>query len=99
MPRKRHTRYGSPRVRKALRRDYGKRVSLKKAACLMRENGFNARKRGRSIPTTDSRHGLAVGIGLKVRNILGRMFHVQAGGQKWMSSYRRYAITYLRTGT
>ncbi|GHU81066.1 hypothetical protein FACS189468_2710 [Spirochaetia bacterium] len=42
---KHHRRYGSPRVREALRTDYGKRVSLKKVARLMRENGLNARRR------------------------------------------------------
>jgi transposase len=38
-----HYRYGSPRVWEALRRDYGKRVSRKKVARLMRENGLNVR--------------------------------------------------------
>ncbi|MDR1374248.1 MAG: IS3 family transposase [Treponema sp.] len=80
-------RYGSPRVREALRKEYGKQVSLKKAARLMRENGLNARIRRKFIPTTNSRHGLAV-----CDNILDRMFHAQAGGQKWVSD-----ITYLRT--
>ena len=87
--RKHHNRYGSPRVREALRKDYGKRVSLKKVARLMRENGLNARMRRRFIPTTNSRHGLAV-----CENILGQMFHAQAGGQKWVSD-----ITYLRTAS
>ena len=36
-------RYGSPRV---LRELHGKRVSLKRVARLMRENGLNARTRG-----------------------------------------------------
>jgi transposase InsO family protein len=90
--RKHHNRYGSPRVREALRKEYGKRVSLKKAARLMRENGLNARMGRKFIPTTNSAHGLPVCIGLKVRNILGRMFHAQAPGEKWVSD-----ITYLRT--
>jgi hypothetical protein len=37
-------------------------------------------QRRKFIPTTDSRHGLAV-----CENILGRMFHAEAGGQKWVS--------------
>jgi transposase InsO family protein len=97
--RKHHNRYGSLRVREVLRKDYGERVSRKKVAVaaslpLMRENGLNARRRRIFIPpTTNSRHGLVVGIGLTVRNILGRMFPAEAGGQKGVSSYRRYAIT------
>jgi transposase InsO family protein len=58
----------------------------------MREHRLNARIRRRFIPTTNSRHGLAV-----CKNILGRQFHAEANGQKWVSSYQRYAITYLRT--
>jgi hypothetical protein len=41
---KHHYRYGSPRVRETLRRDYGKRVSRKKVAALMRKHGLNARR-------------------------------------------------------
>jgi transposase InsO family protein len=55
----------------------------------MRENGLNACKRGKFIPTTNSRHGLAA-----CKNILGRMFHAEAGGQKWVSD-----LTYLRTAS
>jgi hypothetical protein len=65
----------------------------------MRENGLNARIRGKHILTTNSTHGLAVCVGLKVRNIPGRMFHAEAGGEKRMPSYPRYAITYLRTAS
>ena len=82
-----HRRYGSPRVRQELRRAYGKRVSLKKVARLMRENGLNARGRRKFIPTTDSKHNLCV-----CENILNREFHAEKGGQKWVSD-----ITYLRT--
>jgi transposase InsO family protein len=89
-----HNRYGSPRVREALRKEYGKRVSRKKVAALMRENRLNARIRRRHIPTTNSRHGLPVCV-----NILDRDFHAEADGQKWVSSYQRYAITYLRTAS
>jgi len=80
-------RYGSPRIRRELRDAYGKRVSLKKVARLMRENGLNARRRRTFIRTTDSKHGFAV-----CENILNREFHAEKGGQKWVSD-----ITYLRT--
>jgi transposase InsO family protein len=82
-----HRRYGSPRVRKELREVYGKRVSLKKVARLMRENGLNARRRRKYIPTTDSKHNFAV-----CENILNREFAAEKGAQKWVSD-----ITYLRT--
>jgi len=84
---KHHRRYGSPRVRRELRDVYGKRVSLKKVARLMRENGLNARRRRTFIRTTDSKHTLAV-----CENILNREFHAEKGGRKWVSD-----ITYLRT--
>ena len=84
-----HRRYGSPRVRQELRKTYGKRVSLKKVARLMRENNLNARRRRKYIPTTDSRHSLPI-----CENILNRHFHAEQGGQKWVSD-----ITYLRTGS
>jgi transposase InsO family protein len=45
---KHHRRYGSPRVRQELRMVYGKKVSLKKVARLMRENGLNAQRRGQT---------------------------------------------------
>jgi len=84
---KHHRRYGSPRVRQELRQIYGIRVSLKKVARLMRENGLNARRRRRFIPTTDSTHTFPV-----YENVLNRMFHAECGGKKWVSD-----ITYLRT--
>jgi putative transposase len=84
---KHHRRYGSPRVRRELRDAYGKRVSLKKVARLMRENGLNARKSRRFIPTTNSNHTFAV-----FENILSREFYAESGGVKWVSD-----ITYLRT--
>jgi transposase InsO family protein len=82
-----HRRYGSPRVRQELLDKYGKRVSRKKVARLMRENALNARGRRKFIPTTDSRHDLFVH-----ENILNREFRAEKGGQKWVSD-----ITYLRT--
>jgi transposase InsO family protein len=84
---KHHWRYGSPRVRRELRNVYGKRVSLKKVARLMRENGLNARRKRRFVPTTDSKHTLPV-----CENLLNRQFNADKGGQKWVSD-----ITYLRT--
>jgi transposase InsO family protein len=85
--RKHCRRYGSPRARRELRQACGKRASLKKAARLMRENGLNARRRSKYIPTTDSRHALPV-----CENILNRDFYAGQAGQKWVSD-----ITYLRT--
>jgi transposase InsO family protein len=85
--RKHHRRYGILRVREELRREYGKRVSRKKVARLMRENGLNARRRRKFIPTTNSNHELAV-----CENLLDRQFHAARGGEKWVSD-----ITYLRT--
>jgi transposase InsO family protein len=82
-----HFRYGSPRVRQELRSAYGKRVSLKTVARLMRENGLNAKRRRKFIPTTDCKHGLYVN-----ENLLNREFHAEKGGQKWVSD-----IPYLRT--
>ena len=82
-----YRRYGSPRVRQELRDVYGKRVSLKKVARLMRENNLNARYKGKYIPTTDSKHNLPV-----CENLLNREFHATEPGQKWVSD-----ITYLRT--
>ena len=84
-----HRRYGSPRVRQELRQVYGKRVSLKKVARLMREHRLNARRRRKFIRTTDSRHTFPV-----CENILDRQFHAEQGGQKWVSD-----ITYLRTSS
>jgi transposase InsO family protein len=82
-----HYRYGSPRVRETLRRDYGKQVSRKKVARLMREHGLNAHRRRKFIPTTNSNHGLPV-----FENILSREFQAERDGEKWVSE-----ITYLRT--
>ncbi|MDR1373940.1 MAG: hypothetical protein LBJ24_03115 [Treponema sp.] len=32
-------------------------------------------------------------------NLLNRQFHAEGGGEKRVSSYQRYAITYLRTAS
>jgi transposase InsO family protein len=71
-------------VREAPRQDYGKRVSLKKAARVMRENGLNARRRRKFIPATNWNHGLEV-----CENLLKGEF--QAGAKRVSD------ITYLRT--
>src|SRR5215510_5583198 len=85
--RKHCRRYGIVRVRIELRKVYGKHVSRKKVARLMRENGLNARRNRKFVPTTDSKHSLPV-----CENILERQFHAEKPGQKWVSD-----ITYLRT--
>jgi transposase InsO family protein len=87
-----HYRYGSPRVRETLRRDCGKRTSLKKAARLTREHGLNAQGRRKFIPATGSNRRLPA-----CENILSREFQAGRGGEKRVSSYQRYAITYPRT--
>jgi transposase InsO family protein len=79
-------------MREELRNSYGKRLGLKKVARLMRENGLNTKRRRKYIPTTDSNYGLPV-----CENILHREFHAEGAGEKRVSSYRRYAVTYLRT--
>jgi putative transposase len=53
----------------------------------MRENGLNARRRRKFIPTTNSNHGLEV-----CENLLNREFHAGHGGEKWVSD-----ITYCGT--
>jgi len=80
-------RYGILRVRKELWIKHGINISRKKAAKLMRENGLNARRWKKYIPTTDSKHSFPV-----CENILNREFCAERPGQKWVSD-----ITYLRT--
>ena len=80
-------RYGILRVRKELWTKHGINISRKKAAKLMRENGLNARRRKKYIPTTDSKHSLPI-----CENILNRDFFAAKSGHKWVSD-----ITYLRT--
>jgi transposase InsO family protein len=83
---KHHRRYGSPRVWRELRTVYGKRVSLKRVARLMRENGLNAHVKRTFIRTTNSKHNYEV-----FENILNREFNVEYSGRKWVSD-----ITYWR---
>jgi transposase InsO family protein len=84
---KHYRRYGILRVRKELQIKHGINISRKKVAKLMRENGLNARRRRKYIPTTDSKHTLPV-----CENILNREFSSEKPGEKWVSD-----ITYLRT--
>jgi putative transposase len=51
------------------------------------ENGLNARRSRKHIPTTDSNHALTV-----FENMLSREFYAESGGIKWVSD-----ITCLRT--
>jgi transposase InsO family protein len=74
-------------MKEAMRRDYGKRVSRKKAAALIRKNGLNARGRRKFIPAANSNHGLPV-----CENILNRQFQAGRGGEKRVSD-----ITCLHT--
>ena len=84
---KHYRRYGILRVRRELQNKYGKRVSRKKVASLMRENGFNAHRKTKYMKTTDSKHNLPI-----CENILNQEFCAEKPGQKWVSD-----ITYLRT--
>jgi len=80
-------RYGSPRVRLELRDLHGKRVSRKRAARLMRENGLNARRRRRRPRATDSGRGLGV-----CENALGRDFGAEGPGPKRASDVTRLRV-------
>lgn len=83
-------RYGAPRVHRELRAG-GVRVSRKRVARLMREDGLVARRRRRYRPTTVSDHGQPV-----APNVLGRAFSVTAIGglnRIWASD-----LTALPTG-
>ena len=84
---KHRRRYGILRVRKELCVKHGITISRKKVARLMRKHGLNARRIRKFVPTTDSKHSLAV-----CENVLARKFYAQRPGQKWVSD-----ITYLRT--
>lgn len=79
-------RYGSPRVHEDLKAD-GERVSRKRVARLMREEGLMGRRRRRFVKTTDSNHRFPV-----ARNVLDREFTAQKPNQRWVGD-----ITYLRT--
>ena len=79
--------YGSPRVHIELQAD-GIRVSRKRVARLMRENGLKvARKRKKKVVTTDSDHALPV-----APNLLNRDFTASRPNEKWVTD-----ISYIRT--
>lgn len=78
--------YGSPRVTKDLRAlDY--RVSEKRVARLMRENGLQAIQKRRFKLTTQSNHGYPV-----TANLLERRFAVEERDRSWVAD-----ITHIRT--
>ena len=71
-------RYGSPRVHRDLV-EQGIRVSPKRVARLMREDGLKARARKRFKLTTMSDHDQPVAA-----NLLDRQFEAQAPNQRWV---------------
>jgi transposase InsO family protein len=79
-------RYGSPRIHLDLH-ELGYRVSEKRVARLMREEGLQARSRRRYRGTTDSGHDLPV-----APNVLGRAFRVEGIDRVWVGD-----ITYVAT--
>ena len=86
---KHRRRYGSPRVHRHLQQT-GMRVSSKRVARLMREDGLVARLKTRFIVTTNSAHGQPV-----AENTLARDFAIapaRAVNTTWVSD-----ITYLPT--
>jgi len=78
--------YGSPMIWKDLR-EAGTRVSEKRVARLMREDGLSSRKRRRFVLTTDSSHSEAV-----APNVLDRAFKVENLDTVWVGD-----ITYIAT--
>lgn len=79
--------YGSPRVHASLRAQ-GVKCSKKRVARLMRANALVARRKRRSIATTNSRHAEPVAA-----NELARNFQSSAPNRVWVAD-----ITYLPTG-
>ena len=79
-------RYGAPRLQRELVRE-GIRISLKRVARLMRENGLRAKGRRKYKYTTDSNHNLPV-----APNLLSQDFHTPQPNTVWVSD-----ITYVRT--
>ncbi len=78
--------YGSPRVHAALAAD-GVRVSRKRVARLMRDQGLRGRGRRQFVRTTDSSNAENI-----APNILNREFKATAPNEKWVGD-----VTYLRT--
>ena len=84
-----HGRYGSPRVHAELQAR-GERVSRKRVARLMRQDGLRGKKRRRFVVTTNSDHAYPVAA-----NVLDRKFavdEVKGPDQVWVSD-----ITYVPT--
>jgi len=79
-------RYGSPRIWLDLQ-EQGLRVSRKRVARLMRQEGLAARRRRRYHSTTDSTHGWPV-----ASNLLDRAFAVETPDTVWVGD-----ITYIPT--
>lgn len=80
--------YGSPRVYRWLR-DVGVKVSEKRVACLMAENGLVGRPGRAPIPRTT----IADPDAAASPNLLNRDFTAAQPDEKWVTD-----ITYLRTG-
>ena len=78
--------YGSPRVHAELQAK-GARVSEKRVARLMRENGLRARQKRRFRRTTDSNHAVPI-----APNVLQRDFEPEAPNQSWATD-----VTYVHT--
>src|SRR2546426_7821027 len=79
-------RYGSPRVHRDLL-EQGVRVSPKRVARLMQEEGLKARARKRFKLTTLSDHDQPVAA-----NLLDRQFETQAPNQRWVGDTTEFVI-------
>ena len=78
--------YGSPKITDELR-DQGYKISYKRVARIMKENGINAIwKRKFKVKTTDSNHNLAISP-----NLLEQKFNILEPNTVWASD-----ITYIR---
>lgn len=78
--------YGSPRIRSELR-ERGRRVSRKRVARLMRQEGIQGRRRPKFRKITDSNHKLPV-----AENVLDRNFTASKPDKAWVAD-----ITYVWT--
>ena len=78
--------YGRPRITEILR-DRGERVSPKRVARLMRENGLNARPKRKFVCTTQSKHDRGY-----APNLLARDFAPDTPNRAWAGD-----ITYVPT--
>lgn len=77
--RRNNRKYGSPRITEALKQQ-GHRVSQKRVARLMKENGIKVKKRKNWVRTTDSNHNQPI-----APNILSRNFEVIKPNTAWVS--------------